>query len=147
MEYAALEREIRIEAAPAVVFDVVSRPEHMREWWPDDARFDRAPGAVGQVVFGEFVEAITVVEIDPPRTFSFRWVAPSGETPSADNALLVTFTLEPAGEGTLLRLRETGWRERGWEVAVLEQSFREHEQGWDLFLPRLRDYAPAVAAR
>ena len=50
----------------------------------------------------------------------------------------------PPGDGTLLRMTETGFREKGWEVAVLEQQYREHGEGWDYFLPRLAAYAPTV---
>lgn len=149
MEFGKLEREIRIDAVPEIVFEVVSRPEHIKLWWPDDASFEPVPGSVGEVVWGDraAVEAITVVDVDPPRKFSFHWVAPAGEVPAADNSLLVTFELEASGSGTLLRLTETGWREKGWEAAVLEEAFLEHERGWDLFLPRLQKYAPTVVAR
>ena len=41
-------------------------------------------------------------------------------------------------------MTETGFREKGWEVAVLEQQYREHGEGWDYFLPRLASYAPTV---
>jgi hypothetical protein len=44
-------------------------------------------------------------------------------------------------------MTESGWREKGWEAAVLEESFRDHERGWDMFLPRLQSYAPSVVAR
>ena len=149
MEFGKLEREILIEAAPEIVFEVVSRPEHIKMWWPDDATFEPVPGSVGEVVWGDraAVEAITVVDVDPPHKFSFQWVAPAGEVPAADNSLLVTFVLEPSGSGTLLRLTETGWREKGWEAAVLEEAFLDHERGWDLFLPRLQKYVPTVVAR
>ncbi|CAL9525651.1 hypothetical protein SUDANB121_03946 [Nocardiopsis dassonvillei] len=149
MEFGKLEREIRIDASPEIVFDVVSRPEHIKVWWSDDASFEPAPGAVGELVWGDRADVapIAVVEVDPPRRFAFRWVAPEGQVPGAGNSLLVTFELEPSGDGTLLRLTESGWRERGWEAAVLEEAFHEHEQGWDLFLPRLREYAPSVVAR
>ena len=143
VEYGKLERQIHIEASPEVVFEVVSRPEHLREWWSDDATLDPAPGAVGELVWGDRaqVAVITVVDLDPPRRFSFRWVAPENEAAAPGNSLLVTFELEPAGAGTLLRLTETGFREKGWEIAVLEQQYQEHVVGWDLFLPRLRTYA------
>lgn len=149
MEFGKLEREIHIDAAPEIVFDVVSRPEHIRMWWSDDASFESAPGAVGELVWGDRagVEAITVVDVDPPRRFAFRWVAPGGELPDADNSLLVAFDLEAAGDGTILRLTESGWRQKGWEAAVLEDAFHDHERGWDTFLPRLRTYAPSVVAR
>jgi uncharacterized protein YndB with AHSA1/START domain len=148
MEYGTLERQIHIGASPEVVFEVVSRPEHLRQWWSDDATLDPAPGAVGELVWGdrEQVAPITVVDVDPPRRFSFRWVAPQDEAATAENSLLVTFDLEPSGTGTLLRLTETGFREKGWEVAVLEQQFREHVVGWDTFLPRLRAHAMTLVS-
>jgi uncharacterized protein YndB with AHSA1/START domain len=149
VEFGKLEREIRIDAAPEIVFDVVSRPEHIKMWWSDDASFEPTPGAVGELVWGDraAVEAITVVDVDPPRKFTFRWVAPDGQLPDADNSLLVTFELEPSGDGTILRLTESGWREKGWEAAVLEEAFHDHERGWDVFLSRLRSYAPSVVAQ
>ena len=64
-----------------------------------------------------------------------------------DARLLVTFELEPSGDGTTLRLTESGWREKGWEAAVREEAFHDHERGWDMFLPRLQGYAPSVVAR
>lgn len=149
MEFGKLEREIRIDAAPEIVFDVLSRPEHIKMWWSDDASFEPAPGAVGELVWGDRagVEPITVVDVDPPRKFAIRWIAPDGQLPDADNSLLVTFELEPSGDGTILRLTESGWREKGWEAAVLEEAFHDHERGWDMFLPRLQSYAPSVVAQ
>lgn len=153
MEFGTLERSIHVEASPEVVFEVVSQPEHIREWWSDDASLDEvSPGAVGQLVWGDGdgdatqVESFTIVEVDPPRRFAFRWVTSTGEEAAQGNSLLVTFDLEPSATGTTLRLTETGFRERGWEVAVLEQAFHDHENGWDTFLPRLVTHAAKVEA-
>jgi uncharacterized protein YndB with AHSA1/START domain len=150
MEYASIEREIHIHAAPEVVYAVVSRPEHLREWWSDDAELEPAPGATGVIWFGDRttpeakVVPLTVVEADPPRRFSFRWVNDDGEAARPGNSLLVTFDLSPSGAGTLLRFSEVGFREKGWEAAVLEQAHREHSSGWDHFLPRLVHYAAGL---
>jgi uncharacterized protein YndB with AHSA1/START domain len=150
MEYGKIEREIEINASPATVFEVITSPEHLTQWWPDEAVIDPTPGAVGELVFGERSSAdaqipqVTVVEAEPPRLFSFRWVYPVGEIADETNSLLVTFELFAHGDGTLLRMTETGFREKGWEVAVLEQQYREHGAGWDYFLPRLAAYAPTV---
>jgi len=153
MEYGSIERELRIDATPEVVYEVISSPEHLREWWPDDAELDPVPGATGVITFGDpaspdaKVEAITVVEADPPHRFAFRWVYDDGASPAPDNSLLVTFDLVAAGDGTLLRFKETGFRERGWEAAVLEEAYLDHARGWDHFLPRLVTYATRLAAR
>ena len=53
MEFGTIEREIFVEATPEVVFEVVSSPDHLKEWWPDDARYEPTPGSVGEVVFGD----------------------------------------------------------------------------------------------
>ena len=148
MEFGKLEREVLIEATPDVVFDVVSRPEHISRWWADKAELDPVAGAVGELSWDgrDDPERIVVVEALRPTRFSFRWVADDGPAVSG-NSLLVTFDIVPAGDRTILRLTESGWREKGWEVAVLEEAYRDHESGWDAFLPRLRDYAPSVASR
>lgn len=150
MEYGTIEREIQIEASPATVFEVITRPEHLKEWWPDDAVVDPTPGATGELVFGDRsspdakVPKLTVVEAVPPKSFSFRWTHPEGEEARAGNSLLVTFELTASDGGTLLRMTESGFREMGWDVAVLEQQYQDHVQGWDHFLPRLVDYAATV---
>ena len=152
MEYGSIEREIHVEASPEVVFEVVSRPEHLREWWPDDALLDPVPGAAGTLVWngggGEppMVVPITVVDADPPRRFSFRWVYDEGVVPTSTNSNLVTFELVPTDTGTSVRLTETGFRERGWEVAVLEAAYREHSTGWDTFVPRLGEYVARLVS-
>jgi len=152
MEFGTIEREIHVDAPPRVVFEVVSSPDHIKHWWPDDAHYDPTPGSSGEVVFGDpkaggNVEAFTVIDVRPPRTFSFRWTHPAGEIAAEGNSLLVTFDLSPSGAGTLLKMTETGFREMGWEVAVLEQTYNDHASGWDFFLPRLSPYAATLAGR
>jgi uncharacterized protein YndB with AHSA1/START domain len=151
-EVGTIARELYIEAAPETVFDVVSRPEHVAQWWPDTASYDVAVGASGEITFGDPETdgarvALTVLEVDPPRTFTFRWTHETGSEPSADNSLLVTIELTASGSGTVLRLVETGFRERGWDQATTEATFREHVSGWDHFLPRLVAYAAGLATR
>jgi len=151
MEYGSIERELRIDATPEVVYDVISSPDHLREWWPDDADLDPAPGATGTITFGDPTTAdatvvpLTVLEADPPRRFAFRWVYDEGPA-TETNSLLVTFDLAPSGDGTLLRFKETGFRERGWEAAVLEEAYHDHVRGWDTFLPRLVTYVNGLVA-
>lgn len=150
MEYGSIEREIHVEATPEVVYEVISSPEHLREWWPDEAELEPVPGATGVISFGAGSEAkaepLTVVEADPPRRFAFRWVYDEGETATSANSLLVTFDLVPSGAGTLLRFTETGFREKGWEAAVLEECYRDHVAGWDYFLPRLVTYVDRLVS-
>jgi uncharacterized protein YndB with AHSA1/START domain len=152
MELGTIEREIYVEASPETVFEVVSSPDHLKEWWPDDARYEPTPGAPGEIVFGDrdadgTVVSFTVVDARPPQMFSFRWTHPAGEVAAEGNSLLVTFDLKPSGGGTLLTMTETGFREMGWEAAVLEQQYDEHSTGWDFYLPRLAPYVATLGVR
>jgi uncharacterized protein YndB with AHSA1/START domain len=144
MEFGSIEREIHIEATPEVVYQVISTPDHLRQWWPDEADIEPAPGATGTIAFdgGATVVPLTVVEADPPRRFSFHWAYDA----ASPTPLTVTFDLIPSGTGTLLKFTEAGFREKGFEAAVLEEWYRDHTQGWDHFLPRLVAYAARLAA-
>ena len=150
VEYSSIEREIRIDAAPEIVFEVVSDPAHVQQWWPDEAHYEVVSGSAGEILFtkdGEkFPVAFQVADAVPYRLFSFRWTHPQGEQARQDNSFLVTFELEPADDGTLLRMTETGFRERGWEAAVLEEAYQDHGQGWDYHLARLAPYVASYLA-
>lgn len=148
MEFGSIEREIHVEASPEVVFEVISSPEHIREWWNGaETDLSPTPGAVAQVGWGDHVEPLAVVEADPPRLFSFRWIFDEGVDPSSTGpSLLVTFELEPSGGGTLLRMTETGYREKGWEIATLEAAYADHVEGWDRFVPAIAQYAAGLVS-
>lgn len=152
MEYASIEREVHIDAPPEVVFEVISQPEHVRDWWYAESDVQPVAGATGELVWADGenpranVVPMTVVVVEPPHVFTFRWTHPAGESPIDGNSLLVTFELVPVGEGTLLRLTETGFRARGWEAAVLEEQYRGHVEGWDRFVPRIAAQAERLVS-
>jgi uncharacterized protein YndB with AHSA1/START domain len=153
MEYGSIERELYIDASPEVVFDVLSRPEHIRDWWSAETEFEPVAGAESEFTWtdsdtGRTQSAqFTVVDIDPPDKFSFWWTHEAGVDPELGNSMLVTFELVATGDGTTVRFRESGFRERGWEAAVLETQYNDHRQGWDFYLPRLVELANRQAAR
>ncbi len=130
MEYGSIEREIHIDASPDVVFDVISSPEHIREWWGGvEADVEPTAGATGELVWGDratgeaMVVPITVVDaVASPALLVPLGPSQRARSRTPTNSLLVTFELVPSGAGTVLRLTETGFREMGWEVAVLEEA-------------------------
>lgn len=148
MEYGSIEREIHVEASPEVVFEVVSSPEHISEWWTDDAKVEATPGAVGELVWGDRAEVVPIMVVDavPPRLFSFRWCYPDGNVNDSAESLLVSFELTRSGTGTRVRLVETGFREMGWEAAKVAEQYREHGAGWDTFVPRLGEYVAGLVS-
>jgi uncharacterized protein YndB with AHSA1/START domain len=152
MEFGSIEREIHVDASPEIVFDVISSPEHIREWWNGaETDLSPTPGSVADIAWRmdtaePHIETLTVVDAEPPSLFSFRWVYEGAAVATPTNSLLVTFELVPSGTGTVVRLTETGFREKGWENAVLEAAHAEHVRGWDTFLPSLGDYVTRLVS-
>jgi hypothetical protein len=134
--------ELHVAAEPAHAFDTwVYRtalwwpPGHSRSGRPERIVFDPFPG--GRVYerdpAGVEHEWATVLEWDPPRSLRLRWhhVFPASEATD----LLITF--ESSGDGTTVRIVQTGWdlldpeqgrtrRDRttgGW--ATVTASYRE----------------------
>jgi uncharacterized protein YndB with AHSA1/START domain len=152
MDYGSIERELYIEATPDVVFEVVSEPALIKDWWSADTQLQPREGSTSTLVWTDEAtgrtdrEAITVVEAEAPRRFVFRWTQPEDEAAAVENSLLVTFQLTPTGSGTTLRMTETGFRDKGWDIAVLEEQYNAHVSGWDFYLPRLVDVASRLAS-
>lgn len=112
VEQGSIERVIHVEAPPHVVYDVLSRPEHLRRWWPDDARFEPVVGARGELMWrntataGSGTVALAVVDADPPRRICYR-----SSSPDLDGrpSLLVAFALVPERGGTRVHLTQTAF--------------------------------------
>lgn len=108
-EKPAVEREILLPASPERVWSTLTEGRELSAWFGAEVEFEARPG--GPATFrwpdGRSREA-TVEEMDPPRRLSFRW-APFERTGGGTwmvPATRVEFTLEPAREGTLLRITE-----------------------------------------
>ena len=130
-EAGTIERETRIAAPPDVVFAFFVEPERVVRWMGDSATLEARPGgtfrleyARGEVASGQYVE------VDAPRRVVFTWGWEEDGDPVPPGASTVEVTLEPDGDGTLVRLRHTG---------LDAGSMAGHEEGWDYFLPRLVD--------
>ena len=143
MEYGTIEREIHVDATPEVVFEVISSPVHMREWWPATTRtLEPAAGARGELVFGDRASPTRTSSRSPSSTPIRRGASRSaGSTRERDvpGPQLVAGDLRArpvAARAPRCALTEIGFREMGWEVAVLEARYNDHVNGWDTFMPR-----------
>lgn len=139
-----IEREILVNAPVDVVWKVITEPGQVAQWFCDEAEFEARPGAGGSLSFGAKAtnRPVTVrlrVEIaQPPRRFAFRWDHPAGEEPRPGNSLLVEFTLTAEGDGTRLRLVESGFVALERPDDEKSGYLEAHETGWDAHLGNLR---------
>ena len=121
-----VEREIRIDAAPSTVFEFLTDPAKMVRWMGTEAVLDPRPGGDYSVNINrhERVSGV-VIEIVPNRKLVFTWGWEDGALPVAPGQSTVEITLEPDGEGTLLRLTHRDlppgmhtFHRLGWEYAL-----------------------------
>lgn len=136
----SIERTILIAAPIERVWDIVTTPEHMGQWF-GDAGAER-DGDVIRMRWEEYGEAeLRIVRDEAPHAFAYRWdanVAGIGDT-------LVEFTLAPEGDGTRVRVVESGWtslRTTEPEQARLREG---NIRGWEHELGDLERYAQNVA--
>ena len=84
---------------------------------------------------------VRIVELAPPRRVVWQW-HPGEIDPAVDYSkeprTTVTFTLEPAGAGTLLRVAETGFEELS--LARRAKAYADNTQGWTEVVVWLQRY-------
>jgi uncharacterized protein YndB with AHSA1/START domain len=146
-------RDIVINASAETVYDVVSRPEHIANWFSDEAELEPIAGTRGVLTFriGErraepSVIEVTVVSAERPHLFAFRWISPERQraTPDATDAVLVEFRITEGPDGTRLAVSESGLDAVDWDEATKAAYAAEHYEGWEGFLTRLRAYAEGL---
>ena len=123
-----VEREIGFP--PEKLWRALTQPHLMEEWLMKN---DFAPvvghrfslrGDRGGVLDCE------VLEVEPQRSLSYTWNF-AHEDPAYDLRSVVTFTLTPAGNGTHLRVEQSGFRPEQ------KQAFGGARAGWAGFLEKL----------
>ena len=45
----------------------------------------------------------------------------------------------------MLKMTESGFREMGWDAALLEQQYNDHVSGWTFYLPRIALYVATLS--
>ncbi len=124
----AVEKVARIAARPETVFQYFVDPDKMLMWKGIEAELEPRVGGGYRVKMSEenIVNGSYLV-IDPPKRVVFTWGWEDGSV--APGSTTVEVTLEPDGEGTLLRLRH-------YDLPDEEQR-KLHKEGWDHYVDRL----------
>ena len=141
MTYETITREIVIDAPPEVVWPIVTEPSHMAGWFSDEVALDLHPGGAMLLTWhGHGTYRARVETVEPPRTFAFRWLLREGSDPAEGASTLVVMTLLPEGDGTTLRVTESGFAELPWPAEERARYSTENGRGWIVELDELRAY-------
>ncbi|MBV8258521.1 MAG: SRPBCC domain-containing protein [Actinobacteria bacterium] len=93
-----VEREIVVPEPPDEVWEALTEPERLEEWFATEAELDARPGGEGVFRWGDGEERRAVVrEVEESERLVLDW-EDGGE---------VVLELEEAEGGTLVRVRET----------------------------------------
>ncbi len=129
-----VEIERRIEARPEEVFVYLTDMDKYTSWMGMAAELDPRPGGIYRVrmnsdtvAHGEFVV------VDPPSRVVFTW-GWEGDEAVPPGSTTVEITLRKDGDGTILRLRHSGF--------TTDEAAASHREGWAMYVERLSVAAP-----
>ena len=150
-----IEKQIELKAPVSRVWRALTDYREFGEWFRVklDGPFVQGQVSRGQMIYPgyEHVKWEALVErIEPERVFSFRWPHIKSLDPaeySSDYSgaprTLVEFRLERSGNGTLLRLTESGFDQLPGDIRL--EAFRRNEGGWTLQMKNLESYVAQAA--
>src|SRR5918997_1225404 len=146
-----IERETVIHAPVERVWELITEAEHLGRWFGDaGAEIDLRPGGALVLRWSDSgANHGRVVAVEPRTRFAYRWAPfkdPGGEEPVEGNSTLVEFTLTPEGDGTRLRVVESGFASLATSDEQRAKNHDGNTGGWRAELDELRDYAAKVAA-
>jgi uncharacterized protein YndB with AHSA1/START domain len=97
-------REIVMPASPTEVWEALTVPERLEEWFANEVELEVEPGGAGVFRWenGE-VRHARVDEVEVGRRFAFCW----SEDESSKGETYVAFTLEEVPEGTRVSVTES----------------------------------------
>lgn len=93
-----IERDVVFPASPDEVWDALTDPERLEEWFSTEAELDPAPGGEGVFRWGDGTERRAVVrEAQPPERLVLDW----------DDGGEVVIEIEQVEDGTRVHVVET----------------------------------------
>jgi len=144
-----IERTIDVNAPPERVWRALTTAEDLAAWFRVGIEGDIAPGAevwmTSKYPGHEGTRfLVKVTEMTPPHRFVWQW-HPGAVDPGIDYSrepwTTVTFTLEPSGRGTRLRVLETGFNEVS--LARRAKVVQDNSQGWTEVIVWIQQYVEA----
>ena len=119
-----------IAASPPTVFAFFTDIERWTAWQGVGGNVEARAGGALRVIMPDAAAASGhFIEVVPPRRIVFTWGWEGNSIPIPPGSSIVTIELEPADNGTLVRLTHSG---------LQAADARElHRSGWERYLGRL----------
>ncbi len=122
------EKSVLVPLGADETFALITEPDRLRRWQTIAARVDlRAGGGYRWTIVPGHSASGTFTEVEPGKRVVFTW-GWDGQADLPPGASTVTITLEPSGDGTIVRLVHDG---------LTDKQAASHGQGWTHYLDRL----------
>lgn len=133
-----IERTVTLPRPPRAVWDALTTAEGLSAWFGERATIDLRPGGAATMTFkGGLTVEMRVERVEAPTVFAYTWRLP--DLPEDDpRRTYVEFTLEPDGQGTRLRVMETGFAQL--PVDTRRKTYDSHSNGWARELTELAEH-------
>jgi uncharacterized protein YndB with AHSA1/START domain len=133
-----IERTISLTRPPLQVWQALTTAEGLSAWFGERASIDlRAGGAATMTFAGGMTVDMRVERVEEPTVFAYTWRLP--DLPEDDpRRTYVEFTLIPDGDGTVLRVTESGFAQL--PVESRRVTYDSHSEGWSRELAELAEY-------
>lgn len=138
-----IEKKVFLRAPRKRVWKALTDPEEFSKWFgvtfagafQPGARLDMTTTCPG---YEGIKFPITIEQMTPERTFSWRWRPGAVVNETSEPQTLVVFELEDAAGGTLLTVTESGFD----RISLMHRSkaFEENTQGWDMQMASLEQH-------
>jgi len=105
-----IRRHVIVDAAPEVVWDALTDPGELAEWFGAEAEIDLRAGGAVRFRWPDGTERRgVVIDVDPPHRLTFRWRELRTEASglAVSDATVVAFTLEPDERRTRVTVTES----------------------------------------
>jgi uncharacterized protein YndB with AHSA1/START domain len=133
-----IEKQVSLKADRARVWRALTRAAEFGQWFRVKLEGEFRPGQriSGQITYPGYEHLrfdADVQQMEEPRYFSFRWYPYSDKSKYPEEfeaQTLVEFWLEDSGEGTLLKVSESGF-DKLPPGERRDEAFRMNSGGWE----------------
>ena len=133
-----IERTVVLRRPPGEVWRALTTAEGLSAWFGQRATIDLRPGGAATMTFaGGTTVDMRVERVEEPTVFAYTWRLPD-LAEHDPRRTYVEFTLEPYGDGTLLRVVESGFAQL--PVDTRRGTYDSHSDGWTRELAELAEH-------
>ncbi|GAA3456244.1 SRPBCC domain-containing protein [Dactylosporangium matsuzakiense] len=138
-----IERTVELAHSPAKVWAALTTAEGLGTWFGNGASVDLREGGQARLTWDSGDQATLYIErVDEPSLFAFTWRI-NGLGDEDPRRTYVEFSLEAAGDGTRLRMVESGFAQLPGDE--YRKAFEGNTGGWKHELGELVEYLAAAA--